>query len=620
MATASLPSPTPALDDGNSNNSHISNSNDTDNRRLILVVGSANQDLISTTATSTFPALGETVMGSAFSTACGGKGANQAVAAGLLRLAPVGILCRVGDDRFGHDLLANFRRAGVDLIGGEGGTILRGGGGGETRNAPPTGVATILVDGASGDNMIVVTPGANHELSVGDVRGAILGAAEAAEAQRKTPPTHVLVQLEILPEVALEALVAGREVGAMTILNTAPAPDGWTLEDPGKEFYPNVDVLILNETELRRVCNVNGTNYAQNDDEDDDAGDNEETLARSLLKKGVGRAVIVTLGARGAMVVERTMTTSATTSTSDDDAGSTVVVSYADAPDDLPDRDLPVRNTVGAGDAFCGALASYWSTGMSLPEAARYACGVASITVRRDGVQSSYPTYDELPDCLKLKLPGGTIQLKRQRMCKKPSITFVTGNKKKLEEIKQILSGGQDSPFELTNQKIELPELQGDPAEIAKEKCRLAAEAVHGPVFTEDTSLCFNALNGLPGPYIKWFLEGCGHDGLNRMLDGFDDRSAYAQTIVAYTEGPDGVIHLFDGRTNGRIVAARGPLDFGWDPIFQPDEGEGKTYAEMPKQFKNSISHRGRAFEKFREFLLSNVDAEIKKEGNEVYQ
>ena len=87
------------------------------------------------------------------------------------------------------------------------------------------------------------------------------------------------------------------------------------------------------------------------------------------------------------------------------------------------------------------------------------------------------------------------------------------------------------------------------------------------------------------------------------MLDGFDDRTAYAQTIVAYTTGPDEEIHVFDGRTDGKIVAARGPTDFGWDPVFEPDEGQGKTYAEMSKDFKNRISHRGRSFEKFRAFL-----------------
>lgn len=128
--------------------------------------------------------------------------------------------------------------------------------------------------------------------------------------------------------------------------------------------------------------------------------------------------------------------------------------------------------------------------------------------------------------------------MKRQKMTK-PTITFVTGNKKKLEEVKEILGGDGELPFELTNRKIDLPELQGDPFDIAREKCILAAKEVNGAVLTEDTSLCFNALNSMPGVYIKWFLEKCGHEGLNKMLDGFDDRSAYAQTIVAYSEGPD---------------------------------------------------------------------------------
>ena len=194
-------------------------------------------------------------------------------------------------------------------------------------------------------------------------------------------------------------------------------------------------------------------------------------------------------------------------------------------------------------------------------------------------------------------------------MTTKP-LTFVTGNKNKLKEVRQILSSSGDFPFELTSQKIDLPELQGDdPAEIAKEKCRLAAAEVKGPCFTEDTSLCFHALNGLPGPYIKWFLEKCGHDGLNKMLVGFDDTSAYAQTVFAFTTGPDRPVHVFDGRTAGKIVPPRGSLDFGWDPIFEPDEGEGKTYAEMEKGEKNKISHRGRSLTKLCSYLVENADA-----------
>jgi len=193
-----------------------------------------------------------------------------------------------------------------------------------------------------------------------------------------------------------------------------------------------------------------------------------------------------------------------------------------------------------------------------------------------------------------------------------PIITFVTGNKKKLEEVKRILSPSSISssasttamPFTIGNRKIDLPELQGDPIEIAKEKCSIAAREINGPVITEDTSLSFTALNGMPGPYIKWFLESCGHDGLNGMIAFSTDKSAYAQTVVGFCPGPGEEVVVFDGRTHGKIVSARGPLDFGWDPIFEPEEGGGWTYAEMAKEAKDEISHRSRAFGKLRDYLV----------------
>lgn len=194
---------------------------------------------------------------------------------------------------------------------------------------------------------------------------------------------------------------------------------------------------------------------------------------------------------------------------------------------------------------------------------------------------------------------------KRQKLSDDKVITFVTGNKKKLEEVQRILFEDATVDFSLTNAKIDLPELQGDPITIAKEKCEAAVKIIGCAVITEDTSLCFMALNELPGPYIKWFLDSCGHAGLNKMLDGFDDRTAYAQTVVAYCEGPGKEVVTFEGRTRGKIVAARGKLDFGWDPIFEPNEAEGKTYAEMEKGEKDAISHRSRAFAKLKAFLTN---------------
>ncbi|KAG5191467.1 putative inosine triphosphate pyrophosphatase [Tribonema minus] len=186
------------------------------------------------------------------------------------------------------------------------------------------------------------------------------------------------------------------------------------------------------------------------------------------------------------------------------------------------------------------------------------------------------------------------------------AVTFVTGNAKKLEEVRKIL--GASLPFELVSAKVDLPELQGEPADIAREKCRIAAEQTGGAVMVEDTGLCFAALQGLPGPYIKWFLDKCGHDGLNRMLAGFADKSAYAQCIFAFCEGPGRDVLLFEGRTYGRVVPARGPPDFGWDPVFEPEGGGGETYAEMAKDEKNKISHRFRALDKLRSHLLSLHD------------
>uniref|UniRef100_A0A5F9CYL3 Inosine triphosphate pyrophosphatase n=1 Tax=Oryctolagus cuniculus TaxID=9986 RepID=A0A5F9CYL3_RABIT len=129
-------------------------------------------------------------------------------------------------------------------------------------------------------------------------------------------------------------------------------------------------------------------------------------------------------------------------------------------------------------------------------------------------------------------------------------------------------------------------------------------EEVQGPV-VEDTCLCFNALGGLPGPYIKWFLEKLKPEGLHQLLAGFEDKSAYALCTFAFSTGdPSEPVRLFRGRTSGRIVVPRGSRDFGWDPCFQPD-GYEQTYAEMPKAEKNAISHRFKALLALQEYFGS---------------
>ncbi|XP_032129071.1 inosine triphosphate pyrophosphatase-like isoform X1 [Sapajus apella] len=127
-------------------------------------------------------------------------------------------------------------------------------------------------------------------------------------------------------------------------------------------------------------------------------------------------------------------------------------------------------------------------------------------------------------------------------------IVFVTGNAKKLEEVIQIL--GDKFPCTLVAQKIDLPEYQGEPDEISIQKCQEAARQVQGPVLVEDTCLCFNALGGLPGPYIKWFLEKLKPEGLHQLLAGFEDKSAYALCTFAFSTGdPSQPVRLFRGRT-----------------------------------------------------------------------
>ncbi len=181
-------------------------------------------------------------------------------------------------------------------------------------------------------------------------------------------------------------------------------------------------------------------------------------------------------------------------------------------------------------------------------------------------------------------------------------VVFVTGNSNKLREVKEMLGDG----LVVESRSIDLPEYQGDPLEIASKKCLIAYETVKAPVIVEDTGLCFNALGGLPGPYVKWFLQSIGPAGLHKLLTGFDDKSGYAQCVFAYYDGETmNEPRLFDGRCKGHIVAPAGQESFGWDPIFMP-EGYSETYAQMDKQVKNGISHRGNAFSLLKAYLGDN--------------
>ena len=185
------------------------------------------------------------------------------------------------------------------------------------------------------------------------------------------------------------------------------------------------------------------------------------------------------------------------------------------------------------------------------------------------------------------------------------TITFVTGNLNKLREVKAILIGEDNSGLNIVNKKLDLPELQGEPEFVAREKCRLASMEVDGPVLSEDTSLCFNALGGLPGVYVKWFISKIGLTGLNNLLKAYEDKSAYVQCIFAYSHKPGVEPILFVGRCNGTIIKQRGENGFGFDAIFLPD-GETETFAELPSTRKNIISHSAIALQKVKDFFTQH--------------
>ncbi|MET7732337.1 ribokinase [Streptomyces sp. NPDC005402] len=293
----------------------------------LLVVGSANADLV--IGVERRPGAGETVLGSDLAVHPGGKGANQAVAAARLG-ARTALLARVGDDGHGRLLLDSQRAAGVDTVG-----VLVGG--------APTGVALITVD-PSGDNSIVVSPGANGRLTPGDVRAAV----SLFHASRV-----VSTQLEIPLETVVE-VVRSLSPDSRFVLNPSPPRPLPT------EVLAACDPLIVNEHEAKVILG------------DACVSDAPEDWARLLLAKGP-RSVVVTLGAEGSLVA----------------SSSGNVTRVASVKVDAVD-------TTGAGDAFTAALAFRLGEGASLAEAAAYASRVGAVAVTRKGAQDSFPTSEEV--------------------------------------------------------------------------------------------------------------------------------------------------------------------------------------------------------------------------------
>ncbi|MFF0361315.1 ribokinase [Streptomyces sp. NA02536] len=293
----------------------------------LLVVGSANADLV--IGVERRPGAGETVLGSDLAVHPGGKGANQAVAAARLG-ARTALLARVGDDGHGRLLLESQRAAGVDTAG-----VLVGG--------APTGVALITVD-PSGDNSIVVSPGANGRLTPADVRSA----GDLFRASRV-----VSTQLEIPLETVLE-VARNLAPGTRLVLNPSPP------QPLPAEVLAACDPLIVNEHEAKVILGDTAG-----------AGDRPEDWARLLLEKGP-RSVVVTLGGEGALVAS------------------------PEGVARVPSVKVRAVDTTGAGDAFTAALAWRLGAGEPLAEAAAYAARVGAVAVTREGAQASYPTAAEV--------------------------------------------------------------------------------------------------------------------------------------------------------------------------------------------------------------------------------
>lgn len=229
----------------------------------------------------------------------------------------------------------------------------------------------------------------------------------------------------------------------------------------------------------------------------------------------------------------------------------------------------------------------------------------------------------------------------------KQQIVLITGNVGKLNEFKKYFG---DS---ITNMKIDLVEIQGSPQEIVLAKLKQAYDIVNPAgtpldkirlVVVDDTSLCFDAHGGnLPGPFIKFYLEQLGADGLYKMIEPHYNHLGTASCLIGVKWGfAEHEYRLFEGRTNCFIVPPRGSANFGWDSICQPfiplGENEsaappmgtpvetiseevnkksfaemtaeekatflrGKTFAEMTMEEKQTVSHRGKALDLLKSFL-----------------
>lgn len=153
-------------------------------------------------------------------------------------------------------------------------------------------------------------------------------------------------------------------------------------------------------------------------------------------------------------------------------------------------------------------------------------------------------------------------------------VVFVTGNPNKAKYFAKMLG------FKVEHVAVELDEIQSlSLREVVEHKAHQAFEMLQRPVIVEDTSVRFSAMNGLPGPFIKWFLDAMSLDKICHLLDGFNDRSVVAGAAIAYYDGK--VLEVFERELEGSVPnRPKGDAGFGWNPIFIPN-GSDLTLGEM---------------------------------------
>ncbi len=183
---------------------------------------------------------------------------------------------------------------------------------------------------------------------------------------------------------------------------------------------------------------------------------------------------------------------------------------------------------------------------------------------------------------------------------------MITGNPGKAEELKHLLNIDQ---MTIDYQDLSLVEVQSlDIEAIGYKKTQSAFQYSdvinsYDAILTDDTALTCEALNGLPGPLIKWFLKSIKTEGILDLLKG-KDRKTVATCLLSLGMIKDHFIYQFRGDIDGELVEARGKSGFGWDKIFLPT-GYQFTYGEMDSVTKNEISHRALAVQNFRQWLIS---------------